>query len=121
MFRSSQPRNLQSRRDRKMLADALDNGQLTRAIQQALHRALGNVGAPIKTIAREIGCSPRTARNYWEGENAPNLEQAMKLARKFDEVREVVFEAMGHRPATDPKQYAADFLEQMARELRDRR
>lgn len=56
--------------------------KIPKLIADMLHEEYKNYGSVRKTISKIIGANPRTVKNWYEGNNTPNLLHFMALAEK---------------------------------------
>jgi hypothetical protein len=76
-------------RDRKMLTAAVTTDDLAVRISGALRREFGELSCAVQRIANAMmpPADPRAVRNWWDGKNAPNSAQLMRLGQVSIEVR----------------------------------
>lgn len=73
-----------------MNTTTIDTFSVVQAISGALRRKWGDMRSPVKLVARATGTDVRTARNYWDGTNAPRAPELLRLMAECPEVREAV-------------------------------
>lgn len=110
MYRTSWNRNFKSTSDRKnqsgggltfSMGMALTTYDINQGAADALRRDLMGLAAPVKYLAEVAGVSIRTAKNWYEGKNSPQLAQAIPLIGQLPHYRDFVLGAaninqMGH-------------------------
>lgn len=64
---------------------SLSNQAVAQAISSAIREELGLFVSP-KTVSQLTGCNPRTARNWIDGNNAPNATELIGLMSAFPAV-----------------------------------
>lgn len=103
MYRTSQYRNFKSASNRKnhlseglsfsMGAVAINTYDINQGAADALRRDLYGLAAPVKYLAEVAGVSIRTAKNWYEGKNSPQLAQAIPLIGTLPHYRDFVLGA----------------------------
>lgn len=78
------------REEDDMNTTTIDTFSVVQAISGALRRKWGDMRSPVKLVARATGTDVRTARNYWDGTNAPRAPELLRLMAECPEVREAV-------------------------------
>lgn len=86
------------------------------AITAALRRAYGRMQSPVKRVARAAEANEKAARNWWEGQNAPDATNLIALIAESDEVFEEVMRLAG-RADDAKKALALAALAEIARKL----
>lgn len=81
-----------------MPAAQVSNYDLTTALAEALHRAVGHYKKPCAIIAERTGRSMGAAKKWLAGDNAPGAQELIELMREFAEVRQVVLERANIAP-----------------------
>ena len=84
---------------------SLGNYSLIDRIGDAIDEDTDNCKSPVKKIAAAIDVNLRTAENYKQRKNAPNLEQALKLAAspEFPAVRALFIELLALEETRNPR------------------
>lgn len=102
---AKKPRNLRSGNDRKvfpvrpMTEVALDTMTVTEVLSGAIRKGFGDLKAATKRIAQAARTNTRTAKNWYEGNNAPDATNLIMLMRESDEVFQAVLELAGRSDA----------------------
>lgn len=78
------------REEDEMTTATIDTYSVVQAISGALRKRWGDMRSPVKLVARATGTDVRTARNYWDGTNAPRAPELLRLMAECPEVREAV-------------------------------
>ena len=96
---------IQSRSGNVVHIRNLDNGRLAEIAAEALREATAGHASPIKMIASAADSTTRAARNWYEGQNAPDtlhherlLAELPEYARAFARLRGQGWEADGMSP-----------------------
>lgn len=76
---------------RRRMTAALATMDFTASVRDTLRRAFSNP----KALARSAKSSPDTAKNWWEGRTAPNVQYLIEPMRESDEVFAAVLEMAG--------------------------
>lgn len=74
----------------------LTQEEIAKLIAEMLRGQYGKSGSARKIIGRKIGVDPRTVRNWYEGNSAPNLAHFITLARRSPVFVEWFLRHSGH-------------------------
>lgn len=91
--RTTRARNFQAEQDRRAFKDRICG---------LLRAAYADRRDMHKAIARDADCTPRTARNWADGENLPGLWHFLQLARRHPELKAEVARLLELDAGLDP-------------------
>lgn len=93
-------------------AAAIGTQTITGRVTDALHDALRHERNPVKRLAIAADTNERTAKNWWEGRNAPGLAHFFRLAREIPELKSEALRLLEMEMAIDPE-FQRDFMRLM--------
>lgn len=79
-------------------------------VRLALVSDYGHLKSPLKEIAKDAGCSPRTVEAWMEERSLPGFEYVWRLGKHSPGIQKLFLEMIGHDMDLDPKAYGV-FLE----------
>lgn len=79
-------------------------------VRLALVSDYGHLKSPLKEIAKDAGCSPRTVEAWMEERSLPGFEYIWRLGKRSPGIQKIFLEMMSLDMDLDPRAYSA-FLE----------